>query len=81
MDLSSAILWTEIAPLACVVQRLGRLNRNGEFGFDKAVHHGIMPQAIVVGIEAPDPVLTKKKDERDKARKEAEKKYLPYMAL
>jgi CRISPR-associated endonuclease/helicase Cas3 len=26
VDLSSAVLWTEIAPLACLVQRFGRLN-------------------------------------------------------
>jgi CRISPR-associated endonuclease/helicase Cas3 len=78
VDLSSAILWTEIAPLACLVQRFGRLNRNAEFGFNKVALHGFSPQAIVVGIEAPDPESKKKKDERDKVRKEAEQKYLPY---
>jgi CRISPR-associated endonuclease/helicase Cas3 len=80
VDLSSAILWTEIAPLACLVQRFGRLNRNGEFGFNKEGLHGITPQAIVVGIEAPDPESGdfKNKDQRDKARKEAEYKHLPY---
>ncbi len=79
VDLSSAILWTEIAPLACLVQRFGRLNRSGEFGFNKEARHGVKPQAIVVGIEAPDPEKKEKKDEKDKARKEAEKKHLPYV--
>ncbi|MBZ5601828.1 MAG: DEAD/DEAH box helicase [Acidobacteriia bacterium] len=80
VDLSSAILWTEIAPLACLVQRFGRLNRSGEFGFSNEVCHGFTPQAIVVGIEAPDPAsnASTNKDQRDKARKEAEQKHLPY---
>lgn len=30
MDLSSAALWSEIAPWASVIQRLGRLNRDGK---------------------------------------------------
>ena len=54
------------------MQRFGRLNRRGEFGFDKQALYGFTPQAIIVGIEAPDPESRKKKDERDKARKEAE---------
>jgi CRISPR-associated endonuclease/helicase Cas3 len=29
MDLSAAVLWSEIAPWAAVIQRLGRLNRDG----------------------------------------------------
>jgi CRISPR-associated endonuclease/helicase Cas3 len=80
VDLSSAVLWTEIAPLACLVQRFGRLNRRGEFGFDKQALYGFTPQAIIVGIEAPDPESSalKNKDQRDKARKEAEQKHLPY---
>jgi CRISPR-associated endonuclease/helicase Cas3 len=65
VDLSSAILWTEIAPLGCLVQRFGRLNRGGEFGFNHEVRHGVEPHAIVVGIEASDP-------------EKAEQKYLPY---
>ena len=31
VDISSGIRWSEIAPLASLVQRLGRLNRAGEF--------------------------------------------------
>ena len=81
VDLSSAILWTEIAPLACLVQRLGRLNRSAEFGFNKEVRHSFAPQAIVIGIEAPDPASKafKTKDQKDKAKKEAEQKHLPYV--
>jgi len=80
VDLSSAILWTEIAPLACLVQRFGRLNRSAEFGFNNQVLHGFTPQAIVVGIEAPDPESNdlKTKEKKDKAKKEAELKHLPY---
>jgi CRISPR-associated endonuclease/helicase Cas3 len=80
VDLSSAILWTEIAPLACLVQRFGRLNRSGEFGFNKQAFYDFTPQAIVVGIEALDPESKdfKNKDQKDKAKKEAEQKHLPY---
>ncbi len=80
VDLSSAILWTEIAPLACLVQRLGRLNRGGEFGFNAEARYGFTPQAIIVGIEDPNPEsgAPKSKDQSDKARKEAERKHLPY---
>jgi CRISPR-associated endonuclease/helicase Cas3 len=79
VDMSSAILWTEIAPLACLVQRLGRLNRKGEFGYNGKAIHGFAPLAILIGIEAPDPVSKKKKEDREKAQREAEQKYLPYV--
>lgn len=78
VDLSSAILWTEIAPLACLVQRFGRLNRKGEFGYDGQARYGFFPLAIVVGVEAPDPASKRKKEEKEKAQREAEQKYLPY---
>jgi len=71
VDLSSAILWTEIAPLACLVQRFGRLNRKGEFGYDGQARYGFFPLAIVIGIDAPDPASKRKKEEADQ-------KYLPY---
>lgn len=77
-DVSSAILWTEIAPLACVVQRFGRLNRGGEFGYCGQATYGFVPLAIVIGIEAPDPAEKEKKEEKEKAQREAEQKYLPY---
>jgi CRISPR-associated endonuclease/helicase Cas3 len=81
VDLSSAILWTEIAPLACLVQRFGRLNRSAEFGFNKEMRHSFTPQAIVVGIGAPDPESKdlKTKDQKKNAKEEAEKKHLPYV--
>ena len=78
VDLSSAILWTEIAPLACLVQRFGRLNREGEFGYAGHATYGFTPLAVVIGIEAPDPASKRKKEEREKAQREAEQKYLPY---
>jgi CRISPR-associated endonuclease/helicase Cas3 len=78
VDLSSAILWTEIAPLACLVQRFGRLNRKGEFGYYGQATYRFTPHAIVIGIEAPDPASKRKKEEREKAEREAERKYLPY---
>jgi CRISPR-associated endonuclease/helicase Cas3 len=79
VDLSSAILWTEIAPLACLVQRFGRLNRSGEFGFNHQTPHGVGSEAIVVGIETPDPKSKDLKNkDSEKVKEEAEKKYLPY---
>ncbi len=45
VDLSSAILWSEVAPLASLVQRLGRLNRSGEFP-----QGGWKPLAIIIGV-------------------------------
>jgi len=78
VDVSSAILWTEIAPLACLVQRFGRLNRKGEFGYAGQATYGFAPLAVVIGIEAPDPASKRKKEEREKAQREAEQKYLPY---
>ncbi len=79
VDISSGVLWTEVAPLACLVQRFGRLNRKGEFGFRRAVFHGFGPQAIVVGIDSPDPERKGiKKDEKEKALKEADGRHRPY---
>jgi len=53
VDISSAILWTEIAPLASLVQRLGRLNRAGEFGFgnDAPPPNTFIPQCVIVGLD------------------------------
>jgi CRISPR-associated endonuclease/helicase Cas3 len=78
VDVSSVILWTEIAPLACLVQRFGRLNRKGEFGYVGQATYGFAPLAIVIGIEAPDPASRTKKEEQEKAQREAERKFLPY---
>lgn len=76
VDLSSGLLWTEVAPLASIVQRLGRLNRSGEFGFNEKAAHGFEPQAAVLGIEAP--VVSGNKDEKARKERDAELCYLPY---
>lgn len=80
VDISSAILWTEIAPLSSLVQRFGRLNRTAEFGFNKKIPHGFTPKAIVVGIESPDPDSKerKTKEQKEADRKDAERKHMPY---
>ena len=78
VDLSSAILWTEVAPLPSIVQRLGRLNRAGEFGHNGECRFGWTPVAILVGI--PLPVLSERptKDEREKQERDTTNAYLPY---
>jgi CRISPR-associated endonuclease/helicase Cas3 len=78
VDLSSAILWSEIAPLPSIVQRLGRLNRAGEFGHNGESRFGWTPVVVVVGI--PLPILREraKKEEREKHEGETTKAYLPY---
>ncbi len=45
------------------------------------MRHSFTPQAIVVGIEAPDPESKdlKTKDQKKTAKEEAEKKHLPYV--
>lgn len=77
VDLSSAILWSEIAPLASLVQRLGRLNRAGEFGFGSGESTSFVPQAIVIGLDLP-VIPANPKVEREKKKKEARLKHLPY---
>ncbi len=74
VDLSSAILWTEIAPLASLVQRLGRLNRAGEFNHGQDV--AVAPQCIVVGLDLK-PVEGNKEQKKDTEKKNLEK-CLPY---
>jgi len=78
VDLSAAVLWTEIAPLPCIVQRLGRLNRAGEFGHDGQSRHGWTPIAVVLGV--PLPTLSPKatKDDREKHEQATTRAYLPY---
>jgi CRISPR-associated endonuclease/helicase Cas3 len=78
IDLSSAILWTEIAPLASLVQRLGRLNRKGEFGYNGVPLYGFAPAVNIIGISARNPEPKRKKEDKEAARKEAEKRYRPY---
>lgn len=78
VDLSSAILWTEVAPLPSIVQRLGRLNRAGEFGHDGEAKYGWTPQAVILSVPRPSPPASQKKDEREKHEKEITRAYLPY---
>jgi len=78
VDISSAVLWTEIAPLSCLVQRLGRLNRSGEFGFDGKTRYVWTPKCFVVGLELPT-ILATTKDKKEKAEAEVTRSYLPYV--
>lgn len=77
VDLSSGILWTEVAPLSSVVQRLGRLNRTGEFGSNEQATYGWTPMAVIVGLELPD-IPERPKDAKEKAEKEVRARHLPY---
>jgi CRISPR-associated endonuclease/helicase Cas3 len=78
VDLSSAILWTEVAPLASIVQRLGRLNRAGEFGHNGRMTFGWTPVGILVGIPLPTLPDRPAKDDREKHEREMTRAYLPY---
>jgi CRISPR-associated endonuclease/helicase Cas3 len=78
IDLSAAILWTEISLLPSIVQRLGRLNRAGEFGHDGRSNFGWTPVAVLLGV--PLPTLSSKttKEDREKHERETTRAYLPY---
>lgn len=78
VDLSSAILWTEIAPLSSLVQRLGRLNRIGEFGANGTARFEWEPVSIVLGIELKAAPVKEKAEEKEKREAENERKHLPY---
>ena len=78
VDLSAAILSTEVAPLPSIVQRLGRLNRAGEFGHDGQSKFGWMPVAVVVGVPLPTLPARPTKDETEKHEHETTDAYLPY---
>lgn len=73
VDVSSGILWSEVAPLASLVQRLGRLNRAGEFN-----ESAWKPLAIVVGVGVQDAQPGEKKEAREKREKDNAKRCLPY---
>ena len=73
VDVSSGILWSEVAPLASLVQRLGRLNRAGEFN-----ESAWKPLAIVVGVGAQDAQPGEKKEAHEKREKDNAKRCLPY---
>jgi CRISPR-associated endonuclease/helicase Cas3 len=78
VDLSSAILWTEIAPLPSIVQRLGRLNRAGEFGHDGQIAYSWTPCAVVLGVPLPPTPVKQTKEEKEKHDKAVTRAYLPY---
>lgn len=80
VDVSSGILWTEVAPLSSIVQRLGRLNRSGEFGSSGQATFGWTPLALVVGLELPH-VPDKPKDKKEEAERKIRARYLPYDQL
>lgn len=79
VDISAAALWTEVAPLPSIVQRLGRLNRAGEFGHDGNPNTGWIPKAYVVGVGAQSQA-GKRENAEEKKKREAEnaKRYRPY---
>ncbi|MBX7120712.1 MAG: Fic family protein [Opitutaceae bacterium] len=73
VDVSSGILWSEVAPLASLVQRLGRLNRGGEF-------NGLAwkPQASIIGLGLDAGGKKESKEAKEKREKENAKLCLPY---
>ncbi len=75
VDLSSGILWTEAAPLSSFVQRLGRLNRTGEFGANGKADYDWIPMAFVFGLQLPAP---SPKEKKEAAEKEVRARHLPY---
>ena len=80
VDISSAMLWTEAAPLPSIVQRLGRLNRDGKFGHEGRTTTRWIPSAVVLGIaEIPEP-RREAKEARGKRLRENAQRYLPYDA-
>ena len=78
VDLSAAILWTEVAPLPSIVQRLGRLNRAGEFGHDGQSKYEWTPIAVLLGVPLPTLSARATKDETEKHERETSRAYLPY---
>lgn len=77
VDLSSAILWTEIAPLSSLVQRLGRLNRTGEFGANGQADYSWTPLAFIIGLELP-AIPASPNEKREEKEKEVRARHLPY---
>ncbi len=73
VDVSSGILWSEVAPLASLVQRLGRLNRAGEFNDGEWE-----PQAVVVGVGVVAAPPRENKEAKEKREKDNAKLCLPY---
>lgn len=73
VDLSSAMLWSEVAPLASLTQRLGRLNRAGEFNDSTWT-----PLAFIVGVGVQSEIGPENKQAKEKREKENTRRCLPY---
>jgi len=73
VDISSGVLWSEIAPLASLVQRLGRLNRYGEFNDSSWT-----PVAVIVGLGIEPPSEKEKKEDAEKRKANNRTRCLPY---
>jgi CRISPR-associated endonuclease/helicase Cas3 len=73
VDVSSGILCSEIAPLSSLVQRLGRLNRAGEFE-----NSAWKPMAIIVGVGVKSAPQRETKEEAKKREDWNAKLCLPY---
>ncbi len=75
VDISSGILFSEVAPLASLVQRLGRLNRSGEFN-----QSNWKPLAFVAGVGLQPESAGKNEKARQEIRDRNVKCCLPYQA-
>jgi CRISPR-associated endonuclease/helicase Cas3 len=73
VDVSSGVLWSEVAPPASLVQRLGRLNRAGEF--NKAAWK---PLAVVFGVGVQTAPQRETNEAGEKRQKDNAKCCLPY---
>ena len=75
VDLSSAVLWSEVAPLSSLAQRLGRLNRAGEF---KKSNSTSTPLAVIVGVGVQSKNGLENKQAKENREKENTRRCLPY---
>ena len=74
VDVSSAILWSEVAPIASLIQRVGRLHRCGEF-----LLANWKPEVIIIGVGVrSDAPKGETKEKREAREKENGKRCLPY---
>ena len=73
VDVSSGILCSEVAPLSSLVQRLGRLNRAGEFE-----NSAWKPMAIIVGVGVESESAGKNEKAKQEIRNANRKRSLPY---
>ena len=71
VDVSSGILWSEVAPLASLVQRLGRINRAGEFNQSQW-----KPLAFIIGVG--EQAETGNAEAKKEIRKKNAERCLPY---